>query len=130
MLPKVGKNEPMSIATLEHDARIFARQLEDTERRRKGLTRQQAREGVARKLSVPVGTLEGISKGRVKNPDRLFGLLNRLRRAVVDDLDEEIKRLTHERDLLLAAGEGVASDKVVQAEAHIREAKALLRGEA
>lgn len=128
MVHKSGTNDPMNAAVMADDARGAVRKLEDF-KRSKGLTRQQARGDIARKLRLAPGTLENVSRGRLKDPLRIEGLWKRLRAAVVAELNEEIVRLTHERDLLLATGADPRSDALAQASAAIDQARKALHGD-
>lgn len=108
------------------DARDYARKLEKREAEKLGLPREQARASVARKLRMSPGTLENVSRGRLKDPFRLRGIVDRLRQAVAVELNEEITRLTHERDKLLAIGAPPGSPEIIEATHRLREAKAYL----
>lgn len=125
--PKRGQSEPMSVLAVEAELRGYQKSLEDRHRVR-GLTKQQARQDVAKVLSLPVSTLDNARKGRLKDPLRILGLRDRLRAALVAELSKEIARLTHERDLLLATGADPRSDAMAQAEAGIKQAKEALNG--
>lgn len=124
MAQKLGTNGTMNANALTADARALARRLEDTEQRRKGLTRIQARQDVARDLGVTPGTLDSIARGRLKDPFRLRGLIDRLRGAVVAELGREIERLEHERQLLLASGVDPRDAEVAEVAADLARARA------
>lgn len=107
------------------EVRGYARRLEDNYRQR-GLTREQARNDVARDLGVTPGTLENISRGRLKDPLRLRGLAAILHGAVTRELEREVARLSHELEIHRQTGVDPRADEVVAAEAALVEAREAL----
>lgn len=100
--PERGIPDPMS--ALVDDARGYARWLE----------RRSSRADVARRAGVSPGTIENVKRGRLKDPLRLRGIVDRLRGVMLDELNKEIARLEHERGVLLAIGTDPRSDEMAE----------------
>lgn len=103
MSPKIRELRRMNAIALAEDARWRARQLEN-KHRHKGLTRDQAREDIAREIEVTPATLDSINRRRVKNPHRLKGLIADLTSALLREIANERRRLDHEEHLLMQGG--------------------------
>lgn len=112
--PKRGISDPMSM--MVEDARSYAQWLE----------RRSSREDVARKAGVAPGTIENVRRGRIKDPLRLRGLVDRLRSLMVVELGQEIARLDHEKSLLLATGVDPRSDEMQAVAADIARCRKTL----
>jgi hypothetical protein len=93
--------------------------------RDRGMSKDDARAEAARLAKVAPGTLEKLSKGRLKTV--ALHVYARLRAALVSALDEEKKRLEHE--LAVARHAPLAADlaSLRQAEAALGQARELLR---
>ena len=103
-------------------ARQWARQLEDREAARNGLSRVAARAKVARQIGVTPGTLENLSRNRLKGVREW--LYARLLAAVTKQAELELAALQHEHQTLLALGQG-RDDRTAQ---EVVEGIARLRG--
>ena len=126
MVHKKWTDGLMNALALVREAKTYATRLEEGEAKRNGLTRLQARPTVARKLGVAPGTLENLSRGRLKDPLRINGLLARLRGAVVRELGAEIQRLEHERHVLIQTGVDPRSLEMAAVDAGLATAKEAL----
>lgn len=114
---KVRASEPdMSAVSL-------ARSLEHRERSRVSSIRI-ARERVASRLRIGVGTFENLVRGRVKRVDA--NIRDRLQALMVRELEAEIARLQHELEMARQIGAPLNSDQVGEIETHIAKAAALL----
>ena len=87
-------SDEMTLAEFDTTARKWARDLEDMERMRSGLPLIKARKALARKIGVPAGTLETLRNGRRKGI--CAWAFDRLRSAIVNELQSEIARCQHE----------------------------------
>jgi hypothetical protein len=105
----------------------FARDLERRERARVS-SLAIARQNVARRLRVGVGTFENLVRDRVKRIDAT--IRDRLQELLVSELEQEISRLTHELEMARQSGAHPASQHVGEIETYLEKARALLRGEA
>lgn len=112
--PRKGISDPMN--ALADDARSYARWLE----------KRSSRKDVARAAGVAPGTMENVARGRLKDPLRLRGIVDRMRSLMIAEINEEILRLEHERQILLATGADPRSDALVQAATAIADARAVL----
>lgn len=81
-------------------AEQLARRLEGIEQSRTGLPLEAARAALARRIGLPVGTLETLRRGRRKSLSD--ALRERLARAVVIELEREIGALTNELEMARA----------------------------
>lgn len=103
----------------------YAKTLEQHERSR-GATLRGARESVARKLRIGVGTFENLVRGRVKRIDA--AIRDRLQALLVRELEQEIARLTHELEMARQGGSHPASQHIGEIQAHLAQARALMSG--
>ncbi len=71
-----------------------------------GLARPEAIRRAALRARVSPGQLEGLIRGRVKDPK--LGVVERIRAAFITETRREIERLTHE--LAKASAAGLAAD--------------------
>jgi hypothetical protein len=83
-------------------ARAWVVALEDRERARSGTKLPDARAAVSQRVGVPPGTLRNLRAKRVKSV--AVHWYERLRAAVVRDLQAEMARLQHEQNLVHQAG--------------------------
>lgn len=102
----------------------FVRRLEDREAVKSGTPVPVARLSIARRLRIAPGTLENLRRNRVKEPRA--SIVDKIRRALVDELEREIQALTHEVELLRATGMRPDADEIFQAETLLAQARKLL----
>jgi len=116
----------MSSVAVDTVARDWTRRLERAEASRTGLPIEDARKRVARRLGVLPGTLENIGKGRIK------GIRNwvaqKIRQAVIREIEAEIARLQHELEMARRCGTRLDSELVGEIETHLAAVSALLDG--
>lgn len=87
--------------SLSQDTQAIARLLEDRETARLGKL-AMARAAIARRIGCAPGTLENLRKGRLK---RIEGWLHaKLEALLIAEIENEIKRLSHELELYRARG--------------------------
>ncbi len=98
--------QSMSAVESVREARGWAELLEKNEVRRTGLTRSEVRPIVARKVGVPASKLYSLWRNRLKDTG---SWKERLRAAVVRELQSELARLQHEQNLLAQTGAHPAS---------------------
>lgn len=103
----------------------LAQTLERKERAR-GMSVHVARETLARKLRLGVGTIEHLCRGRAKRIDA--AVRDKLQALLVRETESEIQRLTHELEIYRQSGAHLASIEVGEVEAHLAAARALLNG--
>lgn len=113
------------MSSVDIATRNWAIGLEDRERARSGVPLPIARRAVARRLNIAPGTLENLRRGRIKGV-RAW-LVERVQSAFVRELELEIARLTHERELALQSGMDTREDQVREVDAHLSAARELLR---
>lgn len=87
-------------------AAVWASALVERERR-DGRTKLESIRRAARRAHVSPGQIEGLLRGRVKDPRA--SLVERLRAAFITETAREIERLRHE--ILLAGEAGVDADE-------------------
>lgn len=80
----------------------FSRTLIKREQLRSGGCAETALQRVARRIKTGPGTLGNIVRNRVKSV--CFSLGNRIIAAAIADIENERKKLEHERECLLALG--------------------------
>lgn len=112
-----SNGEVMSSAT------AIARSLERQERGRTGSV-QRARQSLASKLRIGIGTFENIVRGRVKRIDA--AIRDRLQALLVQELEREIMRLSHELEIARQSGAHLASEQVGEIETHLAAARSIL----
>jgi transposase-like protein len=123
IVPGPGTNLLCPDIALDEAAYAAAR-IEKIERDR-GLSAADARSAAARRAGVSPGTLEKLSKGRLKAV--AMHVYARLRAALVSALDEEKKRLEHELAIARHAPLGADLAALRQAEAALQQAREILR---
>lgn len=101
----------------------LARSLERKERSR-GFSQPHARERIAGKLRIGVGTFENIVRNRVKGVDA--AVRDRIRDLLISEIQSEITRLDHELQMVRQIGCQLAMDQIREIEAHLGKAKELL----
>lgn len=112
------------MSSVEFDRpRFWLTRLEDLETR-DGSPLTVARARLARRLGVPLGTLENIKRGRSKG---VRGWVeSRLRDAVISALEAEVRTLSHEIDIARRTGLGPSEDQIREAETALEQARRLL----
>jgi hypothetical protein len=120
MSPDFGTKKPAMTSAIS-----IAQTLERRERLR-GVSSQSARETLARKLQVGLGTVENLIRGRVKRIDDT--IRGRLQALLVRELESEIARLTHELEIARQGGAHLASEQISEIETHLSRASSLLSG--
>lgn len=95
------RNTQMQTTTLDCKARDWARALEEREAVRAGSI-PEARRSLARRLGLAIGTFDGIRRQRTKSIS--LAVFERLRAAVIRDLQNEIARCSHELEIARQAG--------------------------
>jgi hypothetical protein len=99
----------VSAADSVKEAAAWAEVLELNEARRMGLSRAEVRPIVARKAGVPASKLYSLWRGRLKDTG---SWKERLRAAVIRELQSELMRLHHEQNLLAQSGACAGSGEV------------------
>lgn len=127
-IPPEGTNHPMSAtaqssAYVEH-AQGWARALEDREAARSGLSVATAREAVARRVTVPAGTLENLRKGRLKAI--AVHVYDRLRAGLIRELEAEVRHLEHELQILRSTGADPREGEIAAVVASLAKAREAL----
>jgi len=115
----------VSYVTHIDDVRSWVSALAQRERRR-GAKTQVVRERLARAIGCAKGTIENIMNGRLKRVDAW--LRESIRRALIAEIEREIKALTHELEILRAAGGDTRRLEVAEIEACLEKARSLLSG--
>jgi hypothetical protein len=105
------------------EARRLVRQLEDREAARVGQA-GLARVRVAHRLGVSPGSLERLRRGRLKTVGAR--VRDRLKAAVVKELQDEIHKLEHELEMVRLRGRPIAADEMAQAQKLLDQAKRLI----
>lgn len=95
--------------------------------RRSGATKPESIRRAARRARVSPGQIEGLLRGRVKDPKT--SLVERLRAAFISEAAREIERLNHEIMLARKAGLGSDHGALREARSAIRALETALAGE-
>lgn len=109
---RTNERHPMHSVAYVAKARDWAVALEDRESARSGTKLPEARMAVAERIGVPAGTLRNLRLNRVKGI--AVHWYERLRAAVVHDLQAEMRRLQHEQNLLLQSGVDPRCDEAAE----------------
>ena len=117
----------MQSTTYTDLARSWGRTLEDREATRSGVSVRDARKAVARRAGVSPGTLETLRIGRLKTV--ATHIYERLRAAVIADLQHEIRRLEHELEIARQSGMDPRCPEVAEVEKYLALARQALAGE-
>lgn len=115
----------MTAIAIDATAEAFARRLEDRERQRSSVSLPVARQAVARRTGVPAGTLENLRRGRIKGVREWVA--DRLRSALISELEAEFARTEHELAFLRASHRRVDQGQIVQVEASLAALRETLR---
>lgn len=118
MFPKSRRDAPNMNCAIS-----LARDLERRERGRV-FSVPLARQNLARKLRVGVGTIEHLVRGRAKRIDA--SIRDRLQALLVRELEQEIARLTHELEIARQGGAHLASDEISEVQTLLAAASSLL----
>lgn len=98
--------------------------LEKREAARSGQPVREARVRLANRIGVMPGTLENIRRKRVK--EARVGVFEKVRRAFIRSLEDEIAALTHELQMARQCGVDPREDEVARIEAAIAQALTLI----
>lgn len=115
-------NDPDEVAEMR-TYQEYARRLEKIEMD-KGRKQPNARAEIARKSGLAAGSIENLRRGRLKALTSF--LKNRLRAALIRELEQEAARLAHQLSILRSTGVDPREDVVASAEAHLVAARAAL----
>jgi hypothetical protein len=119
--PMVGMTASTDVLT----AHKWAGRIEEAEASRRGERVVDVRPSVARRLGTLPGTLENLSRLRLKSVPNW--LMARIRAEFVAVLQSEIVRLEHEITIARQTGVDHRDDALVAAEAQVEAAKAILK---
>jgi hypothetical protein len=102
----------------------IVRRAEDREAVRMGCPLPEARKTLGRRWEVASSTLHNLRRGRLKDlPSTVYA---RLTSGILADLDADIRRLQHDKHVLLQVGSPLGGDEILQIEAWISKARAAL----
>lgn len=118
--------QPMNAFTDVELAQRFARQLEEGEAKAVGSSIQGARKRVAQRISASPGFLENLRRGRIKTIPSY--LMQKIREAMIAELQNEIARCEHEINLARQTGARNSDDEILAAAAQVAAAKKILGG--
>lgn len=117
---------PMTAAADIASTQAFSRRLTAAEARRAGVPESMARTVVARREGIAPGTLENIERGRAKS---VAGWIrDKLRAAVLREIEREIARLECERAALVATAYRVDDAAISEIDALLAKVRALMEG--
>jgi enoyl reductase-like protein len=121
-------SHPMSAveATDIDTALSWTKRLEGIERIRSGLPAEEVRPIVARRVGVAPGTLENIHRKRIKEPRK--SLMDKLRAALVRELEAEAMRYEHEAQILIQTGSDPRHGEIAEVVAGLAKIRETLRG--
>lgn len=124
MVHETRTNNPMSAAANAELAQEWAERMERRESARSGLPLKEARPIVARRIGVAPGTLENLRRGRIKDPRK--SLFDRLKSAMVRELEAEMRAHEHEIQILKQIGEDPRGDAFAEVETRLSEIREVL----
>ena len=116
----------MSSVAFDQETSALVRRLETAEGRRTGHKLVVVRERLAHRLGTLPGTVENLSRGRIKGVRSW--LRQRIEQAVINEIGAEIGRLEAEKALLLASGHHLGGEQMCEVEAHLEAARSLIDG--
>ncbi len=122
--PRKMEKSAMTAVSFDGLARQWVADLERKEAGRLSLPVADARPSLARRLGVPVGTLEGLKRDRTKGVKAW--VFERLRAAIITETQREIARCQHELEVALQAGLDPRCDEMAALESAIARAKKLM----
>lgn len=115
----------MSAVDIDQTTSRWADRLEEREQRRSGTSRAQARKALAQRIGVSAGTLENLKRQRLKGVKAW--VRDRIRAAILRELELEIQGLEHERQMVLASLGGSAPLEVAAIDQSLTEIREALR---
>lgn len=104
----------------------WSTELDQREQLRNGGNIASARKRVARRIGVAPGTLENIRRGRTKGVRNW--IVSKIYDALMSEKQNEIRRLTHELEILRQCGVDSREDQIGEVEAHLAKAREILTG--
>lgn len=123
----VERNEPMSTGLSDETIRSWVEAAEKREIARTGLNKPQAREALARSLTIGYWSLVNVIRGRVKG---LRGeVRDKIKAGIVRNLESEITRLENELAVVRRCNSGLDEANIIAAQAAIGQARKFLEGE-
>jgi transcriptional regulator with XRE-family HTH domain len=125
MRPEKLDMKSMSVTEVDERTAHWTDMLEMIERRRSGMTKVAAREAIARRIGVAPGTLENLERGRSKGIRAWIA--ERVRVAVIRELEREISRLQHDLEIARQSGARLDSPQVQQAFSALDAARTLIK---
>jgi hypothetical protein len=127
MSHNVEQNEPMSDGLTDDHIRKWIEAAEKREIARTGLNKPEAREALARSLTIGYWSLVNVIRGRVKG---LRGdVRDRIKAGIIRNLESEIARLENELALVRKCNSGLCEANILAAQAAIEQARKFLKGE-
>lgn len=124
---KILRSSRINVQGGSMSAYAIAQSLERREAARAGSV-ERARERIAERARIGVGTLENIIRMRVKRIDA--AVRDRLQALLIRDLETEIARLTHELEVARQSGAHLTSASISEVETHLARARDLLASSA
>lgn len=118
-------DDELSVAAIDQ-VRDWSRSLEDRTARALGVPVTDARRSLSRRLGIAPGTLETLRNGRLKR--LTTAVADRVRAALIADLETEIARLTHELEMARQTGVDPRSADLDAVASALDQARTLLRG--
>jgi hypothetical protein len=103
-------DDKMSAVAIDSAARKWVDELEKKEAARSSVNVKTARVIVARRMNIAPGSLENIKNGRVKGVRGW--VFEKIRGAVIHELESEIARLSHELETARRGGLGYSENQV------------------
>jgi len=108
-------------------ANTYLLRLESIETQRLGTDPRSVRDRIASRLNALPGTLENVRRFRLKTVPSW--LIERLRSALIESLQHEVRRLEAEIALHRQAGDRPDADEIFKAATALENAKKILNGE-
>lgn len=111
-----------SFAAESHEQfREIVRRAEDREKTRIDAPLPIAREALGRRWKIAPGTLSNVRRGRLKNLSAM--VRDRIAAAILSDLDADIRRLEHEKQVLLQSGSVLGANEILEIETWLSKAR-------
>lgn len=120
------QNEPMP-TTIDDFAQKWAADLAKDEAERTGLPLPLACKSVARRMGLPVSSIDNIRRKRVKSVSAR--VMERIRGAVINKINQEIAALNHELHIAMATADHPADPEILEAQTVLEAAKRIMRGQ-
>jgi transcriptional regulator with XRE-family HTH domain len=124
--PSKRMNDPMSAVADIDTAQSWTKRLLKYERDRTGQSCGELRASVARRVGVSPGTIENVQRGRIKEPRK--SLMDKLRVALVKELQSEVMRHEHEIHILKQTGSDPRDSKIAEVETSLEKIRQTLGG--